>query len=156
MKSKLIFIIIGVVLVYITYILIDSGIRKSIIDNNTTQTIDKIRNIKSDIVKISEVTDFEWDEAYSFHPYTPRKYQEMAMGKQRGVDFYTPNEPDTCLAFLNDGKVVCYIAGSTEMLGCYIVYINPNQTGYYNVFQKSDDFSFKVKDKVDYFYISIE
>lgn len=88
--------------------------------------INNIKNIENKLIKISYLTDFEWEEAYVFAPYQPKKYQEMAMGKQRGVDFYTPNENETCIAFLNNQKVVCYIGGDIQKLGFHIVFPNSN------------------------------
>ena len=152
MKSfikKVIVIILIFILIYTIYIIVDSKKKSNIIDKNTTQLIDDIRNINVDRIEISSITNFNWDEAYFFIPYTPKKYQEMAMGKQRGVDFFTPNESDTCLAFLNKGKVVCYLGVLSRDFNFNIVLIDKNRKTYYSKFKKTDNLNFVIN-KTDY------
>ncbi len=138
--------------IYIIYIVMDTKRKNDIIEKNTTQfinDIDDIRNLDIDKIEISSITKFDWDEAYTFIPYTPQDYQEMAMGKQRGVKFFTPNEGDTCLAFLNKGEVVCYLCMPEYKFDFSIVFVDKDIKTYYSKFKKTDNFNFVINRRYD-------
>lgn len=155
--KKLSIIAIIVFLIFLGCYAINYNIKKNIIKSNTTELINDIKNINVTSIKISSLTKFDWDEAYIFDPYQPKKYQELAMGKQLGVDFYKPNENETCIAFLKNKKVVCYIGGNVEKLGFDIVYYKKDKNLYYSYIKKSDELSFNISiNEINRIHIIIE
>lgn len=60
-------------------------------------------------ININSLTNFDWDKAFLFAPYTTQK----SIDEQLGIDFKDPSKIDIrddiyLLVFLNDNKVVHY------------------------------------------------
>jgi hypothetical protein len=60
-------------------------------------------------ITVASLTDFEWDQAFLFEPYTP----EEQMEKELGVEFEDPSNLRSrddifLLVFMHDGKVTQY------------------------------------------------
>jgi hypothetical protein len=60
-------------------------------------------------IAIHSLTEFEWDQAFLFEPYTPQDQME----KQMGVEFEDPSnikirEDIYLLVFLHDGEAIQY------------------------------------------------
>lgn len=60
---------------------------------------------------LSDFTTFEWDTLYSFAPYTPEEDVYQVVGYQWDKINSTVSEGMNQIAFLKEGKVVCYIDG---------------------------------------------
>jgi hypothetical protein len=68
-----------------------------------------VENQNNREIKVKPLTDFKWDKAYLFEPYTPQEHIE----KQMGVEFADPSNIRSrddiyLIVFLNEGNVVQY------------------------------------------------
>ncbi|MGE6755451.1 hypothetical protein ACQKFO_18710 [Rossellomorea sp. NPDC071047] len=60
-------------------------------------------------INIKPLTDFKWDKAYLFEPYTPQEHIEKRMGAEFEDPSNIRSRDDIYLiVFLNDGNVVQY------------------------------------------------
>lgn len=82
-------------------------------------------------ISVGALTDFEWDQAFLFEPYTP----EEQMEKELGVEFEDPSNLRSrddiyLLVFMDDGKVIQYAEvdrqGSDFSIGG-VEYLTPEQ-----------------------------
>lgn len=60
-------------------------------------------------IEVNSITEFKWDKAYLFEPYSPEEHIE----KQLGVEYEDPSNISSrddiyLLVFLHEGKVVQY------------------------------------------------
>lgn len=156
--KKMIIIAVSViaVIILITYsVIID--LNRIIVTNNTNQLITKLNELGCGKFNISSVIDFEWDEAYVFGAYVSEYEQIEVMGKQMGIRFGELDSDGSCiLAFLNNGKVVCYVEGLVYNTGFYFVadtdkethyfkYKNTDVETHYFKFKKDDNLSFNIE-----------
>ncbi|TYS86421.1 hypothetical protein FZC88_18365 [Rossellomorea aquimaris] len=68
-----------------------------------------VKDQDNKVIKVTPLTDFKWDKAYLFQPYTPQEHIE----KQMGVEFEDPSNIRSrddiyLIVFLNEGNVVQY------------------------------------------------
>ncbi|OIU71684.1 hypothetical protein [Rossellomorea aquimaris] len=68
-----------------------------------------VENEKNSEITVAPLTDFKWDQAFLFHPYTPQEQME----KQMGVEFedrsnLRSRDDIYLLVFLHDGKAIQY------------------------------------------------
>lgn len=73
----------------------------------------KVRVPNPQDLRLSDVTDFEWEKVYLFEPYTPRTKICDALGVQvkyceRVVPYESQNDGLMSMAFLSGGRVVRY------------------------------------------------
>ncbi len=82
-------------------------------------------------ISVGALTDFEWDQAFLFEPYTPDEQME----KELGVEFEDPSNLRSrddiyLLVFMDDGKVIQYAEvdrqGSDFSIGG-VEYLTPEQ-----------------------------
>lgn len=101
--KKIIFIIFSIILLVgcnVTKVNLNTKLEKSI------QSGEKKENIKIDL---HSLTDFDWDKAYIFYPYTDQE----TIDKQLGVHFKDPSNMKMrddifLLVFIQNNKVVHY------------------------------------------------
>lgn len=95
----------------ISIIILVSMIQHKILHN--TKLEESIHSIvkeeKKDVIDINSLTEFTWDKAFIFYPYT----QQETINEQLGVYFRDRSNIDRrddiyLVVFLNDGKVVHY------------------------------------------------
>ncbi|MGG4170049.1 hypothetical protein ABEW00_21605 [Rossellomorea vietnamensis] len=68
-----------------------------------------VKNQQNKEIEIHSITDFRWDKAYLFPPYTPQESIE----KKLGIEFEDPSNISSrddiyLFVFLHEGKVVQY------------------------------------------------
>ncbi len=82
-------------------------------------------------ISVGALTDFKWDQAFLFEPYTPDEQME----KELGVEFEDPSNLRSrddiyLLVFMDDGKVIQYAEvdrqGSDFSIGG-VEYLTPEQ-----------------------------
>lgn len=79
-------------------------------------------------IDLSTFTPFEWDEVYSFTPYTPKEAIYETIGYKWDRISETVSEGMNQIVFVKDGKVVCYVYGypSNNQFGLYFEGANHN------------------------------
>lgn len=67
-------------------------------------------------MSLKELTPFEWEKVYFFKPYTSRESIKEVVGCKIKDYYYSVSDSDSQIYFVNDGKVVCSLAGNYETL----------------------------------------
>lgn len=113
-KKKVVIILILLGIVSICFIAIHS--RKDIWDINAEKLKISFNQLSGDAVidDITEFIPFDWDELYSFAPYTPRKVIYETIGYKWDNVSESVNEGMNQIVFVKDGEVVCYLYGYPE------------------------------------------
>ncbi|MDW0118636.1 hypothetical protein QTL97_17055 [Sporosarcina thermotolerans] len=75
-------------------------------------------------VNLSNVTPFEWDIMYSFHPYTSKDTIYKTVGYKWDTISESVSEGMNQLVFMKDEKVVCYLYGYPANNGYGIYFFN--------------------------------
>ena len=101
----------------------------------------------ADIDDLNGFIPFEWDELYSFAPYTSKKVIYEVIGYKWDSISESANEGMNQIVFVKDNKVICYLYGYPEDIklgfdfgeykGSYIK-LTPNQNLYFTT-TLSDD-----------------
>lgn len=97
-----------------------------------------------EIVSLCDLTDFEWDSAYTFSPYTSHKDICSIIGVENSkLKLEAANENMVQLIFTKDGEIVCVLLGYPNNLGYSFDY---GQTDYkYLVFSSSNEPVFRTE-----------
>lgn len=113
-KKNIVLLIVGIVTIIALAIL--NPFKKEIWDINAQKLINSFDNIDENlyIEDISEYIPFEWDELYSFSPYTPKEEIYEIIGYEWDNIKETVSESMNQLVFIKDDKVVCYLYGYPE------------------------------------------
>jgi hypothetical protein len=87
-------------------------------DINSLKLKKQMRSIENNVktVELSSLTEFEWDNLYSFYDYTSAEKIFNIIGYKWDEIDVAMSEDIMQLVFTNNGKVVCYIYGSTSNL----------------------------------------
>lgn len=122
------------------------------------EVIYKIASIKKEIseVRLKELTPFEWDKAYVFETNTPvEKIYEIVGYKWKSI-VETTKDSMLQTVFMKDNKVVCYLAGDTEIMGISINYDKSNyEDSILEIYpNKNDKFSIKKGNEVFETYLT--
>jgi hypothetical protein len=106
-------------------------------------------------INLSDVTPFEWDVIYSFDPYTSKDMIYETVGYKWDNISETLSEGMNQIAFLKDGKVVCYLYGYPENNGFGIYFTSNSKTDVTSasVLSVEDDLTFQVKKRNDVIYL---
>jgi hypothetical protein len=108
---------IGIVIVtVITALLVINPFKKDIWDINADKLKNSFNVISGTAVidDLSNWTPFEWDQLYSFSPYTSKDKIYDTIGYKWDSISETVNEGMNQIVFVKDGKVVCYLYGYPE------------------------------------------
>lgn len=139
----LLFCLLIIIIVYIIYLIFDINVKKNTIEINKDNLLKRISQLGTESMQmpLSELTPFEWDEVYWFGPFARAIDQDKKMGGQRGVNYISPsNDSGSCVAFLKNKQVICYIV--TERMECNFIMRFPNiklDTCYNAYINKSDN-----------------
>ncbi len=85
------------------------------LENKLTTAVEKKRGVSADeqvIIRLKDLTDFQWDRVYVFTPYTPVETIDKALGfawpqaREIGINML---DHFNLLVFTNKGKVVNYL-----------------------------------------------
>lgn len=102
--------------IFFLYMFLFCGCENSHIEENNNKLEAEIENLKSETVKLHEVTDFEWDKAYSFAPYSSKGEIEKIIGFQSKeiIDDIFSDEGSWNLLFVKDNIVVANVSGQNS------------------------------------------
>ncbi|AYE34014.1 hypothetical protein [Clostridium septicum] len=104
---------------------------------------------KSDIIKLSDITSFKWDKAYSFSPYTTKETIYETIGSQCNSINESISEGMNHLVFLKNGEVVSYLYGYPDEIGYYISFDSSFYKDGVGVISYDEDIKFKISIKND-------
>ena len=107
-----------------------------------------IKIIGSETITLSEITPFEWDNVYSFSPYTSKQEMENIIGFQSNNITQTVSEGMVQLLFVKGDKVVCDIVGYSSNLGYSISLWTDDEKNYCQI-RRKDNIAFSVKREGD-------
>lgn len=156
MKSK-ITLAIFIIIILITVILINM-IKKDEWDENEASMKLKVLSTEDSVetLNLLDVTPFDWDEVYSFDPYTPKETIYEVIGYKWGKINETVNEGMNQIVFLNDGKVVCYLYGYPENneYGIYFTNTNNTEITFASMLTFEEDLTFQVERENGVIYLT--
>ena len=94
-----------------------------------SELIYKIAKIKDETKEVNstDITPFEWDKAYVFDINTPIEKIYKKVGYKWTSISEKEKESEFQIVFLNNEKVVCYLFGSSDMMG---ISMNFNKSSY--------------------------
>lgn len=99
-----------------------------------------------EVVSLNKLTDFEWDKAYTFAPYTSKKEICSVIGINANdckIALETVAESMVQMIFTKDGEIVCVLLGYPDKLGYRFDF---GEAAYdYLVFTSSEDPQFRVE-----------
>lgn len=96
-----------------------------------------------EIISLTELTDFEWDSAYTFRPYTDKEKICQVMGFETAESLETVNESMVQMIFTKEKEVVCVLLGYPEKLGYFFDYGVEDYK--YLIFSASNEPKFRVE-----------
>ena len=67
-------------------------------------------------MSLKQLTPFEWEKVYFFKPYTSKESIKEVIGCKIKDYYYSVSDSDSQIYFVNDGEVVCSLAGNYETL----------------------------------------
>jgi hypothetical protein len=116
MKKKISCIAGIVIIAIVVFLIILKPFKEDIWDMNADKLISSFDVISgdTDIEDLNGFIPFEWDELYSFTPYTPKSEIYEVIGYRWDNISESVNEGMNQIVFVNDGKVVCYLYGYPE------------------------------------------
>ncbi len=102
---------VGIVIIVI--VIVFNLCKKDVWDINADKFINSFNVISgdADIEDLNDIIPFEWDELYSFAPYTPKEVIYEVIGYKWDNISESVNENMNQIVFVKDGKVVCYLYG---------------------------------------------
>lgn len=116
-KKRYYICIAGVVIIaVVTILIVHNPLKKDIWDSNANKLKNSFQAISgdADIEDLRGFIPFEWDELYSFAPYTSKETIYEVIGYKWDNIRETVNENMNQMVFVKDGKVVCYLYGYPE------------------------------------------
>lgn len=102
--------------------LILSGCINSTVLKNNKLFNNAVKNITTDEITLNDITNFQWDKAYTFLPYTTKEKMEEIIGIQSNEITETVNENMIQLFFIKGDIVICSICAYSETLGYNIFF----------------------------------
>lgn len=141
MKYKKIILIFSVILIFIICIFSIKGYVTIKINNNKLK--EAIYNIQEDNVLLNDVIPFEWEEIYTFAPYTPEEEIEKIIGFKSIYIHTSISEGMANLIFIKNKKIVCNIYGNIESLGYSINFYDGKSS--YNKIKFNENINFNVE-----------
>lgn len=115
-KSKILCTAGIVIIAIVAIVIIFNPFRKDVWDINADKLIYSFNVISGDaeIDDLNGFIPFEWDELFSFAPYTSTKEIYEVIGYKWDNISESVNEGMNQIVFVKDGKVVCYLYGYSE------------------------------------------
>ena len=104
-------------------------------------------------ITLLDVTPFQWDEAYSFRPYTPKDVIYETIGYKWDIIAEALYDEMGQVVFLKDGKVVCYLYGLPQNNGYSLSFSSGNSTEGGFMLDANDDLNFQVERKDQIIYL---
>jgi hypothetical protein len=122
-------------------------LNKDIWDKNEDLFKEKVVSIRpsADTVYLRDVTPFEWDEVYTFPPYTPKESIYKTVGYKWDTISETVNEGMDQVVFMKKGKVVCYLYGYPNNNGYGLSFQSDKYKGSAAVLNVKDDLTFQIE-----------
>jgi hypothetical protein len=155
MKSKKTLAIVAIAILSIVVFI--NLLKKDLWDLNRELLKKEVLSIGKSVetINLSDVTPFEWDVIYSFDPYTSKDMIYETVGYKWDNISETLSEGMNQIAFLKDGKVVCYLYGYPENNGFGIYFTSNSKTDVTSasVLSVEDDLTFQVKKRNDVIYL---
>ncbi len=112
-RTKITFlIVIGILL--IVSLIAYSKTEASKVQQNTKSFVNKLEKALksgSTTVKMQELTDFQWDDAFLFRPYSSKKDIELQTGIKSSFFTNSLRDEEYQLIFIKNNKVVAYVNG---------------------------------------------
>lgn len=87
-------------------------------------------------MSLKQLTPFEWEKVYFFKPYTSEESIEEVVGCKIKDYYYSVSDSDSQIYFVDDGKVVCSLAGNYDALQFRVDY-------------NFDDISYQLEEKAN-------
>lgn len=116
---------------------------RQLVENNKGFN-NKIKEATSGRVELKELTNFEWDKAYTFRPYLSKEEISKIIGINSENLFDTMvDESLINILFVKDGIIKCSIIGRPENLGYSFDFGQYKED--YICFSSKEDYIFEVK-----------
>ena len=141
MKYRKIIIIFSLVLIFIAYIFSIKGYISIKINNNKLK--EAIHNIEEENILLNNIVPFEWEEIYTFDPYTPKEEIEKIIGFKSKYINETLSEDMLNLVFIKNKKIVANVYGYVEDLG-YSINLYDGKSSY-NKIKFKENINFNVE-----------
>lgn len=121
MKKKIIITVFSViaVVVLVGFLVVGNPV-VSVHNNELKKAVTSIKS--SETVTLNEVVPFEWDNVYTFKPYTSKDEIEKVIGFKSNSIKETVNEGMVQLIFVKDNKVTASVCQYAEDLGYDIIF----------------------------------
>ena len=105
-----------IAIVSIATVIVFNLCKKDVWDINADKFVNSFNVISgdADIEDLNEFISFEWDELYSFAPYTAKEVIYEVIGYKWDNISESVNDNMNQIVFVKDGKVVCYLYGYPE------------------------------------------
>lgn len=116
-KNKLL-IVLFLLLALIIYMVVTLTTPASENERRLSETI--LSQSPGEIVSLNELTDFEWDSAYTFAPYTSKKEICKVLGipvNDCKIALETVSEAMVQMIFTKEQEIVCVLLGYPDKLG---------------------------------------
>jgi hypothetical protein len=153
MKSKktIILLLVGIICIAFTINLL----KKDIWEKNEESLKEEVLELRPSVetIHLRDITPFDWDEVYSFHPYTSKEDIYKTIGYQWDAISETVNEGMNQIVFMQDGKVVCYVYGYPENNGYGISFESKGQEEYASLLTVEDDLNFEIDRSENLIYL---
>lgn len=115
-KNKVFYTSAIVIIVVVAIATVTNYLKKDVWDINADKLVRSFNAISgdADIEDLNRFIPFDWDELYSFAPYTSRKEIYEVVGYRWDSISESVNEGMNQIVFLKDDKVICYLYGYPE------------------------------------------
>lgn len=140
-KNKVI-IVLFLILALVIYIVVTFTTPAAANERSLSAAI--IRQTAGDVVSLNDLTDFEWDYAYTFAPYTALETICDTIGFDTKASLETVSESMVQMIFTKEEEVVCVLLGHPDKLGYDFDYNNSNFDDYL-VFSSQEDPQFRIE-----------
>ncbi|SDM64870.1 hypothetical protein [Bacillus sp. OK048] len=156
MKTKKTLAIVAIII--LSMVVLINLLKKDLLEVNADLLKEEVLSIEQSVetVKLTEITPFEWDLAYSFDPYTTKDRIYETVGYKWDHISETVSEGMNQIVFLKEGKVVCYVYGYPENNGYGIYFSSENEKGVTSasVLNAEDNSTFQVVRSDDVIYLN--
>lgn len=106
----------GIVIIIVAIVVVFNSFKEDVWDINADRFINSFNVISGDayIEDLNGFIPFEWEELYSFTPYTSKEEIYKVIGYKWDNISESVNEEMNQIVFVKDGNVVCYLYGYPE------------------------------------------
>lgn len=138
--------IISIILLALFFVLKNTP-NRDIWDLNAIKLKQKIFSMEQGVetINLTDLTPFDWDNVYSFYPYTSKEKIYKTLGYKWDDITEAMSEGIIQMVFVNQGKVVCYLTGLPSNIK-YDIALNPSEyKDGVAVLSSKDDLNFRIK-----------